>query len=217
MFRSTRISSNSSIAFCWLTSMHDPDGGSFIQRILCLLKVTSFQSSEPTWISFLCLAETRYSISVPPVPKRSSTNRSIIPTTDCCWTSCNGIQHVLKCTIVGVRRSILFPGSLTRLYGVQHITAPISSRRNHALTTQCLVKDVPPTSGGITHAICRFLESCRNLRRMACFWWQLTHHITIHIIRLSLKKCCFEINVKNVPSFAACPLATHPKSGSLWK
>ena len=34
---------------------------------------------------------------------------------------------------------MLFPGSLTRLYGVQHITASTSSRGNHAITTQCFV------------------------------------------------------------------------------
>ena len=82
VFRSTRISSNSSIAFCWLTSMHDPDRGSFIQRILCLSKVTSFQSFEPTWKSFPSQVLTRCSISVPPVSKRSSTQRSIFPYTD---------------------------------------------------------------------------------------------------------------------------------------
>ena len=56
--------------FCWRTSMHGPYWWSFIQRILCPVKVTSSQSSEPTWKSFLSLASTRSSISVPPVPKR---------------------------------------------------------------------------------------------------------------------------------------------------
>ena len=96
----------------------------------------------------------------------------------------------------------------------QHRSAPVG---NHARTKQCFVKDGPPTSGGIIHAKSRFLQSCCNVRRMACFWWQLTHHITDHIASLLLKESCFKINAKNVPSFAACHLATHPKSGSLWK
>ena len=108
----------------------------------------------------------------------------------------------------------MFPGSLTRLYGVQNTTASISLRANNAITTQYLVKDVPPTSGGILHAICSFLWSCSNVMWI---WWQLTHHILVHIIRLSLKDSCLEINVRIVPSFAACHLATHPKSGPLWK
>ena len=82
VFRSTRVSTNSSIAFCWLTSMHDPDWESFVQRILCPVKVTSFQSSELTWKSFLSLARTRCSISVPLFRKRLSTKRLIIPATD---------------------------------------------------------------------------------------------------------------------------------------
>ena len=34
---------------------------------------------------------------------------------------------------------------------------------------------------------------------MTCFWWQLANNITVHIIRLSLKKSCFEINVEKDP------------------
>ena len=82
VFHSTGISSNSSIAFSWLTSTHDPDWGSFVQRMLCPVQVTSFQFSEPTEKSFLSLDKTRCSISVPPVPKRSSTNRLMVPATD---------------------------------------------------------------------------------------------------------------------------------------
>ena len=50
----------------------------------------------------------------------------------------------------------------------------------------------------IVHAICRFLQSCNNTWWMTCFWWQLTYDITIHIIRLSLKEGCSEINVKKI-------------------
>ena len=49
---------------------------------------------------------------------------------------------------------------------------------------------------------------------MICFVWQLAHNITIHIMRLSLQKGCFEFNVEKIPSFARCHLATHPKSRS---
>ena len=38
---------------------------------------------------------------------------------------------------------------------------------------------------------------------MTCFWWQLTHDITVHIIRLPLKKGCFEINVEKIPTLLA--------------
>ena len=54
----------------------------FVQRILCPVKVTSFQSSEPTWKSFLSLVRTRCSISFPPVPTRASTKRLMIPATN---------------------------------------------------------------------------------------------------------------------------------------
>ena len=33
---------------------------------------------------------------------------------------------------------------------------------------------------------------------MTCFWWQLTCDITTHIIRLSLKEGCFEINMEKI-------------------
>ena len=108
----------------------------------------------------------------------------------------------------------LVPGSLTRLCWVQHVTASISSRGKLATATQCLVKDIAPASGGIIHAVWRFLQSCSNVRRMSCFWWQLTHNITVHIRGLSLKKSCFEIKVEKIPSLACCHLATHAKSGS---
>ena len=132
----------------------------------------------------------------------------------CSWTSCSGIQLSVKCRIVAMSRVILVPSSLTRLSGVQHATTSISSRGNHAITTQCLVKNVPPASSSIIHAICRLLQSCSDERRMACFCWQLTHNITTHTIRLSVKESCLKINVKDVPIFASSRVATHPKSGS---
>ena len=44
--------------------------------------------------------------------------------------------------------------------------------------------------------------------------WQLIHNITIHFRRLSLKEGCLKIVVKNVPTFAGCQVASHPKSDS---
>ena len=49
---------------------------------------------------------------------------------------------------------------------------------------------------------------------VTCFWWQLTHNITILTIGLSLKESCLKINVKNVPTPAGCHLASHQKSWS---
>ena len=49
---------------------------------------------------------------------------------------------------------------------------------------------------------------------MTCFWWRLTRNITVHIVRLSLKKSCLKITVEKNPTFAGCHLATHPTSGS---
>ena len=89
-------------------------------------------------------------------------------------------------------------GLSQRLLRTQHVTASISSCGNHAIATQCPVKNVPPASGGIVHAICRFLQSCSNIW-MTRFWWQLTYDITIHIMRLSLKESCFQINVDKIP------------------
>ena len=103
---------------------------------------------------------------------------------------------------------------ITRLHSVQHITTSVSSRGNHATSARCFVKNVPPASRGIIHAVCRFLQFCSNSWRMTCFWWQLTHNITVHTIRLSLKESCLKINVKDVPTLAGCHLAIHPKSGS---
>ena len=40
------------------------------------------------------------------------------------------------------------------------------------------------------------------------------HNVTVHIIKLSFKKSCFEINVKKIPSVAGCHLTTHSKSRS---
>ena len=156
--------------------MHDSDWESFVQRVLCPVMVTSIQSSEPTWKSFPSLDRTRCSISVPFVSKRSSEKKNVIPATDFPVAGLLAvIQHFLRCSIyfcphtrfgwdvacIGPLCIVpLVQGSLTRLYWVQHVTASISPRGNHATATQGLLKDIPPASGGIIHAVCRFLQSC---------------------------------------------------------
>ena len=60
----------------------------------------------------------------------------------------------------------------------------------------------------------RVFQFCSIMWCMTRFWRQLAHNITIHILRLSLKKTCCEINVEKIRSFAGCHLATHPKSRS---
>ena len=62
----------------------------------------------------------------------------------------------------------------------------------------------------------RFLQSCSNVWRMTCFWWQWTHNITVHIIR-PLMKCCFEINVKKDPNFCWLPVGNSSEIRVLWK
>ena len=153
VFRSTGISSNSSTAFCWLTSMRGPYLGSFVQRILCPVKVTSVQSSEPTLKSLQSLARTRCSISVPPVPKRSSAKRCLMPATDfpVARLPAMGIQHFLKCIIYFCPHArfvwdvaCIVPLCMVLLFWfahttVQHVTASISSRRKpcHYYTVLC--------------------------------------------------------------------------------
>ena len=57
-----------------------------------------------------------------------------------------------------------------------------------------------------------FFNLAEIYRWMTCFWWQLAHNIPIQIIRLSLKKGCFEIHLEMIPTFAlSCQLATHAK------
>ena len=171
-------------------------------------------------------------MSVPPVPKRSSWKRFYDSCHGCVcsWASFNGIQHALKCCIsfwsrtrfewdvictIQLCGAPFVPIWLTRLGWVQHIITSITSRGNHTTTTQCFVQNVPPASRGIIYAMSMFfLQSCSNITRMTCFWWQLTHNITIHTIRLSLKESCLKINVTNVPTLAGCHFATHPESRS---
>ena len=62
------------------------------------------------------------------------------------------------------------------------------------------VEKVPPAPR-------RFLQSRSHIKRMTCLWWQLTHNITIHSIRLSMEDCWLQINVKNVSTLAGCHFA----------
>ena len=78
----------------------------------CPVKVTSFQSAEPTWKSFLSLVKTRCSISVPPVPTtcvrnpvfenpQTSSSRSImIFPTRTCSTSVNSTNYQMSESIL---------------------------------------------------------------------------------------------------------------------
>ena len=108
----------------------------------------------------------------------------------------------------------MFPISLTGLYRIQYVATSISSCGNHTISALCFVKNFPPSLRCIVHTICRFLQSCSKMWWMTCFWWQLAHNITIHVIRLYLKKGCFDIIVEKIPTFAGCHLAIHPKSRS---
>ena len=47
---------------------------------------------------------------------------------------------------------------------------------------------------------------------MTCLWWQLIHDFTFHIIRLSVKKCCFEIKLEKIPTITGSLEATYSKS-----
>ena len=140
----------------------------------------------------------------------------------CSLTSCNGIrrfshmQHLLLSAHAVHLRCCLYHaivyGSFVSRFAhatVQHVTASISPRGNH--------EDIQPASGGIIHAVCRFLQSCSNVRRMSCFWWQLTHNITFHITRLSLKKSCFEINMQKGPIPCWLPFDSSFEIRVLWK
>ena len=196
--------------------MCGPVWESCVQRILCPVKATSFQSSELTCESYLSLVQTRRSISFPPatdfpvagLPAMGSIFffQTQLPFCDRSRDSVRESPVPCCCAV--------FPSSLTRLYRIQHVTASIGSCGNHAIATQCLVKDVPPASGGIVHATCRFLQCSSNIWRMTCFWSQVTHDFTVHIKGLPLKKGCFEIGVKKIPTRVGCHLATHPKSWS---
>ena len=91
MFFSTGISPNSAIAFSRLTS-----------NLVLIedLQSTSFQSCQPTWKSFLSLADTLFHLS-------STCSKEIFYKKvhdschglSCSWTSFNGIQHFFKCCI----------------------------------------------------------------------------------------------------------------------
>ena len=98
----------------------------------------------------------------------------------------------------------VFPSSLTRLYRIQHVTASIRSCGNYAKAT---VKDIPPASGDIVHATCRFLQSSSNIWRMTVLLVALDrrHHESQHKPVLEEKK---------IPTFGGCHLATPLKSSS---
>ena len=193
------------------------------------MKSTSFQSTEPTWKSFQSLARTRCSISVPPVPKRSSTKRFIIPATDFPVSGLPSMGSNLFSNVASpfdrARDSIemLCSATVQSIFGSRFAHASGLSTLHNSIgqlawepCPNCTVL-CPKCSTSVEehiHAVSKFHQSCSNVRRMTCFWWQLAHNITIHTIRMSLNERCLEIDVKNVPTLAGCYLATHPKSGS---
>ena len=139
--------------------MHDPDWRSFIQRILCLMKVFSFWSSEPTWKSFVILVRTRCSISFPPVPKRSSTkNQQFVPRIvqlgllqrDPAFSQMLHLLLIaqaiqLRCQLYRATVWSMFVSTFAHAIDrVRNVPASVSSRGNHAITTQCSVQNVPP-------------------------------------------------------------------------
>ena len=128
----------------------------------------------------------------------------------CSWTSTCGIQRFFSNAVSMPDRSRdskkasvllcdgplfpVFPNLLTRLSRIQHVN---SIRR--LVWEPCHSYEMPcqecSTSVG-RHRSChffRFLQSCSNIRWMTCFWWPLTHDITILFL-----KGCFEINVEKI-------------------
>ena len=148
-------------------------------RILHVVKVTSFQSSEPSWKSFRSPVKTRCSMSCPPAPKEIIHKQIGDPSHgfSCCCAAFYEIHSFFICSFISERsRSSVwpffvpcccttvflfpvFPSSLTRLCRIQHLASSVSSCGDHATATQCLVKDVPPASRSITHTLCRFFVS----------------------------------------------------------
>ena len=110
--------------------------------------------------------------------------------------------------------SPVFPSLPTRLQRIQYVTASTGACRNHAIATQCFIKDIPPASGGIVHAICRFLQPSGKYMAddLLLVAIDTRHHGSHH--KTALEEGCFEINVKKISTFACCHLATHPKSWS---
>ena len=174
-------------------------------------------------------------MSVPLVPK-SSTKRLIIPATDFAVPGlpAMGSSIFSDAASTSVRTRVLFemlpvlfhcvwlflfPGSLTWLYWVQHVTAPISSIvGTMPQLAQGLVKDVPPASRR-PHS-CRMQVSSSLAAmwwRMACFWWQLTYNITVHIVRLSLKNSCFCDQYAKDPIPCWLPYGNSLEIRVLWK
>ena len=52
---------------------------------------------------------------------------------------------------------------------------------------------------------------------MTCFLWQVTHHITIHTISLSLEERCLKINANDVSNFCCLSFGNSSESRVLWK
>ena len=98
---------------------------------------------------------------------------------------------------------------VSRVPKFAHATVLNTARNNmgrHAKATQCLVKDVPPASGGIVHAICRFSsiwQQCmeEELRLVAIDKQHHgSHHKTVLEERLSRDHCEKDPNFCWLPS-----------------
>ena len=99
---------------------------------------------------------------------------------------------------------------------MQYVTASISSCGNHAIATQSLVKNVPPASGSIVHAICRFLQFCSNmvddlLLVAIDIRHHDSHHQTVLEERLFRDQCGKDLNFCWLPSGSSSEILV------LWK
>ena len=129
-------------------------------------KSSSFQSSQPTWKSFLSLARTSCSVSIPPVSKRSSTKRFMILVTDfpvagipsmgshifSNAASLSVISHAIqvRCHLCRALVWSTFCSNFVHMCGLSTtLSTSVSSCGNHAIATQCLVRNVPTASRSI--------------------------------------------------------------------
>ena len=171
-------------------------------------------------------------MSVPPDPKRSSTKQIMIPATDLPVAGLPSMGSNIRSIAASLcdRRHESSEMSFVTYTCVEHVlfqighTFGLSTTHNNIgelvwesyYNYEELVQNVPPASRSISHAVCRFLHSRSNVRRMTCFWWQLTHNITTHTVRLSLKEGCLKIFEKML-QFLPLPCGNSPENQVLWK
>ena len=152
------------------------------------VKSKTFQSSEPTWKSFSCLAGTRCSIPVPPVPKRSPIKRLMMIIYKkvydpchgfaCSWASFDGIQHVLKYYISWWSQKRFEWDVIYTITVVWSTFCSIGISTTHNNIRQLawesyhsykvLGANFPPESGTIIHAISSLQRDWRYPCSMSC-------------------------------------------------